>query len=527
MSNNTTDTNRAYILMLVVALVTIMFLLKGNIHFNWADEGHLWYGVIETSKGSIPVQHFRSYDPGRYYWAAGWTKILGSGILSLRLANTIFQFVGLALGMIAVRKVIDNKWILAFIAGLLAIWMYPWYKYYEHGLVLAAIFFALLLIEKPSINRHLFGGIFVGITAFFSRNYGVYFFLSFLCLIFFIWFKIENNFLVKKIGVWSVGIVVGYLPMLAMFILIPGFFTSFIDSILLIFSPGDPVLPTPINWPWVVDISLPISLAELRAISISFTFLLVPIFYLFSIIYIFSSMKDASTSGAQLFIVSVFVGIPLMHHASVRSDLAHLAQSINPFLVALIALPFALKLTWNKWLVSSLTIFILILTFSIIIPVEAIPIVNKMNALNFSKSNIVKCKLLKDSVWIQKSQANYINLIRQFTNENIGPDENILIAPYEPGLYPILERTSPIWDPYPLFPVARERQKAIIQSLEHNNVTWALISNRPMDEMDKRRFSNTHKMVWHYLMDNFDLIDLPGLPQDRLLMHRRRPKAAP
>jgi hypothetical protein len=54
-------------------------------------------------------------------------------------------------------------------------------------------------------------------------------------------------------------------------------------------------------------------------------------------------------------------------------------------------------------------------------------------------------------------------------------------------------------------------------------VYWALISNRPLDGMVERRFSHTHNLVWEYLMQEFTPVDLPGLPDDKLLLRRRAP----
>ena len=40
----------------------------------------------------------------------------------------------------------------------------------------------------------------------------------------------------------------------------------------------------------------------------------------------------------------------------------------------------------------------------------------------------------------------------QFLERNLEPDETLLIAPGAPGLYPMLPRPCPIWDPFPIHP---------------------------------------------------------------------------
>ena len=83
------------LLILAGVLVLLVFILQGNVGFNLADEGFLWYGTVRTALGEIPVRDFQSYDPARYYWGALWFKLLhNDGIMALRVSQTVFQFVG-------------------------------------------------------------------------------------------------------------------------------------------------------------------------------------------------------------------------------------------------------------------------------------------------------------------------------------------------------------------------------------------------------------------------------------------------
>jgi hypothetical protein len=98
--------------------VALSFLFSYNVDINLADEGYLWYGTWRTSLGEVPMRDFQSYDPGRYYWSAIWSKMFGSGIISLRIAISLFQILGLSLGLSALRRVTRSWWVLA-IAGIL------------------------------------------------------------------------------------------------------------------------------------------------------------------------------------------------------------------------------------------------------------------------------------------------------------------------------------------------------------------------------------------------------------------------
>ncbi|CAF0691501.1 hypothetical protein [Candidatus Methylacidithermus pantelleriae] len=49
-------------------LACCLYLGKGDVGFNPADEGFLWYGVVHTAGGEFPGRDFQAYDPGRYHW---------------------------------------------------------------------------------------------------------------------------------------------------------------------------------------------------------------------------------------------------------------------------------------------------------------------------------------------------------------------------------------------------------------------------------------------------------------------------
>jgi len=265
--------------LIALALSGLSFYFQGDIGINLCDEGFLWYGTWRTSLGEVPIRDFQSYDPGRYYWSAAWSKIFGEGIISLRTTLSIFQAIGLTFGLLALYRIIRSWWMLIIAGLLLTVWMIWPCKYFESSIAMASVYFAIFLIENPTIRRHFIAGIFVGTAACFGINLGLYGLASFFLLILFVWFKVERINFTSKISAWSLGILVGYSPMLLMLIVVPNFFELFLERLIRIVQSGSTNLTLPIPWPWLTHYShMNIS----RALSVFFTgafFMIIPVFY--------------------------------------------------------------------------------------------------------------------------------------------------------------------------------------------------------------------------------------------------------
>jgi hypothetical protein len=496
------------------SLVVISFLLQYNIGLNLSEEGFLWYGSIQTSCGQIPIRDFESYDPGRYYWAAFWMLLFGRGIISLRFSLMIFRIIGLTLGLLALRRVI-RSWEVLFVAGLiLLIWIIPRHKTFESSLIMASVYFAVCLIENPSLRQHFITGVFVGITAFFGRNHGLYNLLSFSFLILFIQLRLQKTGLIKHAAVWASGILLGYSPMLIMMLIVPCFFDSFVESLALLLRRGSTNMPLPVPWPWRFDYS---QMTILQILSVLFTgsfFLLLPLFNIFAIIYSLLSKKE-HLKKISLITACGFVGITYMHYAFARADIGHLAHSIAPLLIGMLALPYALNFNSKKVLCSAGLIIILVMT------VFSAGTQNSYFLKATTPNILVKSDIAGDDLWIPIGDARYIEMVKHINSQLISPEEGLLIVPWRPTMYPILRRNSPLRELWFLDPQTEARQKEMIEQLEQKKVNWVILDNFALDGREELRFCNTYKLLWTYFQNNYDLIKLPDFHIEERLLHRR------
>lgn len=512
------------IAILTCVLVIGGFCFQGNVGLNLGDEGYLWHNVQRTFEGAVPIRDFRSYDPGRYYWGALWFHLMSPGLFSLRVALSVFQALGLFMGLCAVRRVISHRWILILAGMLLMLWMYPRHKIFESCFSMSAVLIAVRLIENPTGRRHLCAGLLVGVAAFWGRNLGVYFFLGFLFLISFLASVHPKKHIVLGYGIWGAGILIGYFPMIAMWMAVPGFFHYFIDSVFKIFSPYAPVESLAIPWPWHRSLFMLSRQVALDQFLLGVAYVGVFAFYLISAMVIWINRDKR---GSPLFVASIFIGIPLLHHICGRADFAHFAQGVHPVLVALMGC-YGIVSGYRHRTVLHVAITGLLCGLSVLLVISSQEIMmsrERLKSLMGEKSDLVVYSLQDREFWLHRAQVQYIRGLQKCLNDHqMSLDENILLAPFAPGIYPLLKKNAPIWDPFPIHRAPLSGQEQSIMDIESKNVRWALISNAPLDGIESRRFSHTHNILWQYLLKNFERIECSILPDEQILL-RAKPSA--
>jgi hypothetical protein len=527
-------------LALAVVLTGVVFLAQRRIGLNLADEGFLWEGAVLTAHGKVPLRDFYSYDPGRYLWAAAWSKLLGEGILALRLSTAVFQAAGLFCGLLAARRVLPRAWQLTLAGVLLVLWMEPRHKLFEPALTMAAVYVAVLLIENPTPRRHLLAGAMVGFAGVMGKNHGGYLLLAYSILLLGLHLRRIAPAASGRSTPWSAGglfiggIALGALPLLAMMAVVPGFFAAYLDSVLFFVHQGRTNVPLPVPWPWAGSYAGLGWAAALQKLAVGLGFLLLPVSVAAALLFLPGSLpgilpgRTAETARRRaLLVAGGTVGVFYLHHAFSRADTFHLSQSIHPVLLALLGLPAALEANFPALRRAAVAVLAPLLAFlTLFAAVPQAPLYLALTATGAGEL-YVPCRVGEDGLRIQQRTANILGELRTQIDARVPAGEPVLAIPHLPGLYPILGRESPVSDFYPIWPAQGEKDETMLREIREKDVRWLIYSDYSDSLHPALQFPRTHPRVWSHLQASFERVDDPLLPHRIWLMRRREPAKVP
>jgi hypothetical protein len=493
-------------------IVLMLFMWQGNKGFDLSDEGFLWYGAQRVMLGEVPIRDFMSYEPGRYYWSAALMSLWGdNGIMTLRGAVAIFQAMGLFVGIFLISRTEKKQNIFLLLSSLtLVVWMFPRHKLFDISLSILLIGILAFLVQNPTNRRYFFAGVGLGLVAFFGRNHGVYGIVGSIGVM--VWLNIkrtEGPVLIKRFILWSAGVTVGFMPMLLMALLVPGFGVAFLENVLLLFEKKATNIPLPVPWPWLVDFAA-LSLAKsIREILIGLFFIAIVIFGILSIIWVVSQ-KLRNKQVPPALVASSFLALPYAHYAYSRADVGHLAQGIFPLLVGCLVL-LVTQPTKIKWPLALMLCIVSLWVTHVFHPGwqcgrAGKPCVN----IKVSGSNMLA---VPDTV-------SDVRLLHKLANQYAPDGQSFIAAPFWPGAYSLLERKSPMWEIYALFPRSQSFELAEIERIKEADPGFALVLNFPLDGRDELRFKSTHPLIHQYIIDHFERI--PGSPNPAYQIYRAK-----
>jgi len=490
---------------LSILLPALAHLWRGDYLLNFADEGYLWYGVQHAAAGEVPLRDFMSYLPGRYYWCAAFAPLFGLGILGVRAASAVFQGLGLLCALLVTGRV-ARGWAWQILFGLtLALWMFPRHKLFESASACMAAWFAVRLLERPSTGRHLAAGVFVGLAGCFGSQLGVYAGLSMGALVLLLAWKQPEPGRLRRAAAWALGVVLGFAPILGMLLFVPGFPGALGDMVRMVMEVGTN-LPRPWPWPWRVEAAGVPALVALRNWMEALAFLL-PVLALPGLLVVVLRTRGKDLGERAACLASSVVALFFLHHTSVNSGAWHLAQCVQPLLLALIAVP--VLFGTRRALVQGLAwggLTLVTLGFTL----TWNPILAETGGEEF-----VECRVAGESLQLPIGQARYLAAVERCVQRFVG-EERLFLAPNMPTLYCVLGKTSPTWGIYFTYSMSSEKQAGIIRELEERGVKWALVADPP----EGKSFRRTFELVWEHFGADWKRVSAPGLPPDMVLFRR-------
>ena len=492
--------NRLVLLALSAFFVIGNFIWQGHDSFKLWDEGFLWYGARQIITGQVPIRDFMAYDPGRYYWAAGYFSLAGdTGIMALRASVAVFQVLGVYAGLwtisLALRAGAVRKLAFLCLSGLvLMAWMYPRHKIFDMSISMIIVAGLAYLLLAPNIKRYFLLGVIVGLAAVFGRNHGVYGAVASLTAMAWLAVRAPGPALrFKGLLSWGAGVAVGFLPVIALCMFVPGYFSAFMDTIVFMLEQGNTNLPLPIPWPWTVGFGTAGVVIETRWFLIGLCFMALPAFGAAALGWVFKERLRGRTVRPECVAVACAT-LPYAHFAFARADVGHLAQGIYPMLLGVLILLAALK-SW-RWqlaltaLTASVSLFILAAW--------------QPGILARTQAGWRQLEVSGSSLSMDAGTADAVQLLRDLAARYAPAGRSVLVLPFWPGAYPLLERDAPLWEIYALSPRSEDFQRAEIQRIKKANPGFALVFNLAMDGREALRFSNSHRLMDDYIRTHFE-----------------------
>ena len=504
-------------LLLAAGVVLALFFWQGHQGFSLADEGFLWYGAQRVMAGEVPIRDFQSYDPGRYYWSAALMGLWGdNGIIALRVATAVFQAMGLFAGLvlISLSTAKPGRLFCVVAAITLVVWLSPHYRMFDHSLPYVLVGTLAFLVQQPSARRFFLSGLIVGLVAVFGRNHGLYGVAGSLGTMAYIALRRGNDpGIVKGFAIWSAGVVIGFIPVLAMVAVVPGFALAFWESIRVLFERQATNLPLPVPWPWRVPYWQGLTVALVRGVLVGVFFIAVIVFAVLGIAWSFRQRLRNKPVPAVV-VAGALLALPYAHYAYSRADLYHLAPSIAPLLIACLVM-LASQPARIKWPLATL-----LCGASLLVMLPLHPGWNCYRSRKCVEADVAGTRLR-----IDPRTAMNLEMLNKLADRFAPGGRSFIAAPSWPGAYAVLGRKSPTWEIYPLYPSSEAFQQAEIEKIKAANPGFAVIFDRPLDGRAELRFRNTHPIIERYIRDYFEpLTGYAQLPAYQVYRSRQAPQ---
>jgi hypothetical protein len=278
-----------------------------------------------------------------------------------------------------------------------------------------------------------------------------------------------------------------------MALIMPGFATAFLDSILFLFEVKATNLPLPIPWPWRVAFDSVSVIEAIRGVLVGLFFISTVVFGLLSIAWVVWQRFHGKTVSPVLVAVAS-LALPYAHYAYSRADVGHLAQGIFPLLVGCLVLLASLpaKVKWS---------------LSLMLCCASLGVMHTLHPgwqCGFD-NQCVKTEISGSQLSVPPDVADDVGLLRRLADEYAADGRSFVATPFWPGAYPLFGKKSPMWAIYALQPRSDAAQQLEIERIKAANPGFILLYDFPLDGREELRFRNTHPLVHQFVLDNFEL----------------------
>ena len=122
----------------------------------------------------------------------------------------------------------------------------------------------------------------------------------------------------------------------------------------------------------------------------------------------------------------------------------------------------------------------------------------------YSSGQCVAVEVSGSRLLVDPGAADDIAMLREIGNEYAPDGRAFIVAPFWPGAYALLERRSPMWEIYALFPRSETFERREIDRVKAADPGFALVMDIPLDGREDLRFRNTHPLLYRHILDNFE-----------------------
>lgn len=511
---------------LVIAFVftALAFWLNASQSLSWADEGLLWYGSQQVYAGNVPVRDFYSYDPGRYYWTAAFYRLAGDQSLRTTLfAATTFSWVALTALLISLGKSgLARPWRILLALVITVAFAYPRHKVFDQALSLLLASVILLALAKPRSRGYWFlFGVLTGLAACIGRNHGVFFVAGAVLTGGYLLWTGAAVRMGSTLAAYVLGTAIGYLPVLALCVVEPGFGPAFWESILLT---SQWQLKLPVAFPWRVSTE---GLPTLRAAHLyvfSWMCLVVPGSYLVALGWTAVRARRGAASSLMRSMAGMsLAGLPYLHQAFDRADFDHFVQGVLPAFALFVCL--AAATVAGRWAQAASRICgIVALSLLLLLWLPYVPHVRMSLMERQAPGSTAQFDMDGTSYRIEQYQARLLTTVRRMALQCQVSDRQFLAAPHFPGLYAFLGIPAPAWESYYLHNRPQRMQEQHLRAMTELKLA-VVATESTIDQLDRLLFRNMHRASQELLDSEFEKSSLLEFPYPLTIY--TRPKSCP